>query len=106
LLAADHSERRRLAREALAHRWSVRELEAQARSANGSVPRSRRGRRRRALHPDQAAAVEQIAEALSEALGAELEVMPFAGGYRAQLRFASIDEALDLARRLRVRRAA
>jgi ParB family chromosome partitioning protein len=105
LLVADHGERRRLARDAIAHRWSVRELESRARSANGPLgPRHRR--RRRVLHPDQVAAAEQIADTLSEVLGAEIVVTAVGGGYRAQLRFESMDEALDLARRLRVRRAA
>jgi ParB family chromosome partitioning protein len=106
LLVADHRERRRLAREAVTRRWSVRELEARARAAEGLTSGRRQARRGRFVHPDQAAAAEQIADALSEAIGAEIEAIPVAGGYRAQLRFASLDEALDLARRLRVRRAA
>jgi ParB family chromosome partitioning protein len=47
--------------------------------------------------------MEQIADALGEALGAELRVRPRGIGYSVQLDFASLDEALDLARRLRVR---
>jgi ParB family chromosome partitioning protein len=108
LLTDDHAERRRLAREAVAGRWSVRELEARARVVGGAGKAAARRRRagRVPLHPDQAAAVEQISDALGEALGAELEVSPAGRGYRAQLTFASLDEALDFARRLRVRAAA
>jgi ParB family transcriptional regulator, chromosome partitioning protein len=104
LMADDHDQRRRLAREAAASRWSVRELEARARAgaATGAVA-SKRGRRRRALHPDQAEAIEQISDALGAALGAEIEVTPAGRGYRAQVTFGSLDDALDLARRLRVR---
>jgi ParB family transcriptional regulator, chromosome partitioning protein len=107
LTADDHDQRRKLAREAAASALSVRELEARARAAASDSPQRRRGgRRRRSVHPDQAVALEQIADALGEALGAEIEVTPARRGYRAQLTFASVDEALDLARRLRVRAAA
>jgi ParB family chromosome partitioning protein len=106
LLAEEHADRRRLARAAVSGRWSVRELETRARTAANARP-SRRSGRRRALHADQVAAIQQISDALSEALGAEVEVTAGRGrGYRAQLEFESLDQALDLARRLRVRAAA
>ena len=107
LLAEEHTLRRRLAREAVESRWSVRELEARARS--GSV-RERKPAGRRptiARHPDQQAAVEQIGDVLGAALGAEIEVKPGAGGsYRVQLSFDSLEDALELARRLGLRAAA
>jgi ParB family chromosome partitioning protein len=115
LQAENNAHRRRLAREAVSGQWSVRELESRARAAatatgspaGAAAPKARRaGPGRVPLHPDQADAIEQIADALGEALGAEIDVTPAAGGYRAQLQFASLDEALDLARRLRVRAAA
>jgi ParB family chromosome partitioning protein len=107
LLAEDHADRRRLARDAAAARWSVRELEARARSARNEGAGRRAVVRRRGLHPDRAAATQQIADALGEALGADVEVKAGPGqAYRAQLSFDSLDSALELARRLRVRRAA
>jgi ParB family chromosome partitioning protein len=105
LAVDDHAERRALARAAAAGRWSVRELESRARSnaASRSAKRSRR-QRKLALHPDQADAIERITEALGAALGCEVEVKPAKEtGYHVQLSFESLDEALDLARRLRVR---
>jgi ParB family transcriptional regulator, chromosome partitioning protein len=106
LLAEDHADRRRLARDAVAGHWSVRELESRARSAGGRAPGERPVIRRQ-LHPDQTAAIEQIADALGEVLGADVDVTPTPGhGYRAQVSFESLDAALDLARRLRVRSAA
>ena len=98
LLAPDHDARRRLAREAAAQRWSVRELERRARSA--TEPQVRPLRPRPRLHPDQEAAIEQIAEALGAALDCSIEVTAAAGGYRAHLHFSTSEEALDLARRL------
>jgi ParB family chromosome partitioning protein len=104
LTAEDHAERRRLARQAADGRWSVRELEARAREAArapaGGAPKPAR----RPRHPDQQAAIDQIADALGAALGADVDVRP-AGrqGYRAELSFGSLDEALAFARRLGVR---
>ncbi len=108
LTAEDHDRRRTLARSAATSRWSVRELEARARASAAEARPTRPVRKRTpALHPDQEAAIAQIADALEEALGANVEVAPGRGsGYRAQLTFGSVDEALDLARRLRVRAAA
>ena len=104
LLATDHSARRTLARDAAHHRWSVRELESRARTAGSPSDRRRRSRARPALHPDQAAAIELISDALAAALGRDVDVSPTKGsGYRVQLSFESLDEALDTARRLRVR---
>jgi ParB family chromosome partitioning protein len=108
LTVGDHGERRALARSAAAGRWSVRELESRARSASRRQPERRTRRRGKpGLHPDQADAVEQIADALGAALGCAVEVTPGKGtGYRVELSFESVDAALDLARRLRVKSVA
>jgi len=106
LLADDHAVRRSLARDSARNHWSVRELESRARAAAPSG-RHRRTRAGPALHPDQAAAVELIADALTAALGREVDVTPaMAAGYRVQINFDSLDDALDVARRLRVRAVA
>ncbi len=105
LLAPDHDQRRQLAREAAARRWSVRELELRAREASRTPVVQHHPRRR--LHPDQEAAIDQIAESLGAALGLEVDVTVTAdGGYRAHLRFDSREHALDLARLLGGRLAA
>ena len=108
LLAEGHAERRNLARSAVQAQWSVRELEARARTAarNGSG-RQPRVAQKRALHPDQQASAEQIADTLETVFGREVSVM--AGrrqGFRVQLEVDSVEDALELARRLRVRAAA
>ena len=108
LLAADHADRRRLARSAVAGAWSVRVLEARAREANASdaaaTPRPAGGRR--AAHPDQEAAATQIADELGGALGVDVTVKPSGSGYRVEIAFDDPDDALALARRLRQRAAA
>jgi ParB family chromosome partitioning protein len=109
LLADDHAERRRLARRAVDEGWSVRTLEQHARGG-GSVRDANKARTGGAgvseRHPDAEAACAAIADALSTALGIEVRAAPAReGAYRAELRFASLDEALALARRLRRPRA-
>lgn len=106
LIAEDHAVRRALARDAAAGGWSVRELEARARAAATRSATRTKPKRRRALHPDQEAAVTQISDALGQALGCDVEVMPARDGYRAQVSFESVEDALELVRRIRVRAVA
>jgi ParB family transcriptional regulator, chromosome partitioning protein len=110
LLAEDHGARARLARDAASQGWSVRVTEARARSENAGSGKAAPTRRRRLTgepHPDQLAAIEEIADALEAALGAEVDVRAApGGGYRAQLAFETPAEAVDLARRLRPRAVA
>ena len=98
LLARDHGARRQLARDAAAAGWSVREVERRAREAEQRPVA--RATRRRGLHPDQEAAVEQLSDAFGTALGTDVQVAPQGDGYRLQLAFDSLDDALGLARRL------
>lgn len=104
LLAEDHADRRRLARDAAREGWSVRTVEARAREANKAggteSDTKRRARARPGVHPDQEEAAATIAATLGEALGAEVRVRVDRDGYRAELSFASPEEALELAQRL------
>jgi ParB family chromosome partitioning protein len=105
LLAPDHADRRRLAREAALEGWSVRHLEARARAAAEAPATRAPSAPAPAVHPDQAAATETVAEALAGALGADVRVRARGAGYRVELSFDSLAEALELAERLRARRA-
>jgi ParB family transcriptional regulator, chromosome partitioning protein len=108
LLTDDHAQRRSLARAAVAGRWSVRELEARARRGDPDHARPRRRpRSRRPVHPDQQAAIDQIADSFAAALGRDVEVTAGKGaGYLVELSFDSLDAALELALALRARPAA
>ncbi len=101
LMAPDHDARRRLAREAATKGWSVRQTEARARAAagrdDGDIAASRGAR---GAHPDQLEAVARLGEAFGRALGADVKVTPKADGYRVQLAFDSLEEALEMADRL------
>jgi ParB family chromosome partitioning protein len=107
LLAPDHGDRRRLGRAAAQSGWSVRETEQRARgtrSDNGGDEAAPHPRRRlRGLHPDQEAAIAQIGDTFEAALGREVRVSASGAGFRAQLTFESAEEALELARRLKLR---
>ncbi len=103
LLAEDHADRRRLARAAAEGGWSVRVVEERAREANAGRSRSP-AKGRAAVHPDQEAALAEIADALSGALGAEVRVRPRGTGYKVEVAFDSAEEAIALARGLRPRR--
>ena len=104
LLADDHAARRSIARTAVQGGWSVRVVEQRAREANAPARTARRGRA--AVHPDQEAAATRISEALGAALGTEVRVRPRGTGYKVELAFEDVDEALALARRLRPRAVA
>ena len=104
LLADDHADRRRLARAAVEGGWSVRVVEQRAREANAPARTAKRGRA--AVHPDQEAAAARICEALGAALGTEVRVRPRGTGYKVELAFEDVEEALALARRLRPRAVA
>jgi ParB family transcriptional regulator, chromosome partitioning protein len=104
LLADDHADRRSIARAAVQGGWSVRVVEQRAREANAPARAARRGRA--AVHPDQEAAAARISEALGAALGVEVRARPRGTGYKVELAFEDVDEALALARRLRPRAVA
>ncbi len=108
LLAEDHGARASLARTAVQEGWSVRTAEARARECNaGEGGANGAHERRKRAHPDQEQAAREIADALAAALGAEVQVKATRdGGYRAELSFATPEEAIELARRLRPRAVA
>jgi ParB family chromosome partitioning protein len=101
LAAPDHDDRRRLARAAVQHGWSVRQTEARARDIG------RRARRAEAPstiapepHPDHAEAARRLGDALGSVLGADVRVAPRGAGYRVVLDFADPAAAEALAERL------
>jgi ParB family chromosome partitioning protein len=103
LLAEDQADRKRLARAAADGGWSVRVTEDRAREANAAGSAAAGGRTATPVHPDQAAAATEIADALGGALGTEVKVRPRGTGYKVELAVDSLDEALALARRVRGR---
>jgi ParB family chromosome partitioning protein len=100
LLTDDHDQRRRLARLAVVESWSVRTLEQRARDVNAATPGPKgRPAARRTLHPDQEAAIAEIAETLGGALGTEVKVRPHGDRFKVELEVSTIEEAHALAAR-------
>jgi ParB family transcriptional regulator, chromosome partitioning protein len=97
--AAGNDVRRRLAREAKAGDWSVRETEQRVRLAGQPKARPRKA----PIDPDQRAALDDATDALESALGHEVSVKPRGSGIVVELRFDNLDEAHALARELRRR---
>src|SRR4051794_14808371 len=83
LLCKDHTERRKLAREARDRYWSVRETERHAKEAQGKQSEPRGGRQV-VMHPDLAELLGAAEDALSEALGREVKVSPKGSGCKVQ----------------------
>lgn len=96
LSAKGQDRRRRLAREAVAGGWSVRETERRARGGGATG-----GGGEVVAHPDQEAALGRAEDALERALGHDVRVVAAKSGLRAELRFEDLDELLALAGSLR-----
>jgi ParB family chromosome partitioning protein len=105
LLAGDHDDRRRMARDAVAGGWSVRELERRARgeaepeAGAGSGPPHREPGAR-GVHPDHAAAMDAVADGFARAFGRDVRVRASGDGCRVELAFDSMVEAQALAARI------
>lgn len=105
LTCKDHECRKRLARDAREHGWSVRETERRARALeDGDDADSRAGREPAELHPDLADALAAAEDALTAALGQPVSIRAAGESVRAELRFDSPGEAIELAERLLRRR--
>jgi ParB family chromosome partitioning protein len=92
LIAKGNDVRRRLARDAVAAGWSVRETERRAH--HSGVTRSPKV----VPHPDQQAMLGRAEDALEQALGTGVRVRPARKGLRAELHFDDLDELLEFAR--------
>ncbi|HEX7059249.1 MAG TPA: ParB/RepB/Spo0J family partition protein [Solirubrobacterales bacterium] len=103
LLAAPGNDvRRRLARDAAKGGWSVRELETRAKLA--SQPKKEK-RPRRTHSSEEMEAMRATADHFESAIGHEVRVHPKGEEIAVEIRFADLDEALALARKLARRRA-
>lgn len=107
LMCKDHTQRRRLARDARDGDWSVRETERRAKQAGNSDSRS--GNRQVVIHPDLAELLAAAEDALTAALGHDVKVSSRGGRCRVEFHVETPREALELAARIsevRRRRAA
>jgi ParB family transcriptional regulator, chromosome partitioning protein len=99
LLCKDHTERRKLAREARDRDWSVRETERRAKEAQGRA-KEPRGSRQVVIHPDLADLLATAEDALSAALGREVKVSSRGGRCKVEFQLEDAREAVELAARI------
>jgi ParB family chromosome partitioning protein len=99
LLAKGVDARRRLARDAVAGGWSVRETERRAQGRG-----ARRGRSGAPADADRDAALANVADELERALGHDARLRPARNGVKVELLFDDIAELRSFTRRLRRRR--
>ena len=98
LLVKEQSRRLRLARDARAEGWSVRETERRAREIEDG-PR-RRDPGAVVMHPDLEDAIGAAEDALAAALGRGIRIRPRASGFRVEFEVDHPREGVELAERL------
>ncbi len=98
LQVSDHAARRKLARQALKDGWSVRQTEAQARAAGESKSKTAK---RANLSAEELEAISDVSEKLEAKLKHEVRIKPRGNGLSVEIQLESLDQALDLAKRLR-----
>ena len=99
LQVRDQDRRARLAKQAAAEGWSVRDTE---RRANGGGPRRKNASGGR-ISAEERAAMTEAEDLLGSALGQDVRVRRDGNGVRAELRFDGLAELESLAKRLRAR---
>jgi ParB family transcriptional regulator, chromosome partitioning protein len=105
LMCKDHTARRRLAREARDRGWSVRETERRAKETqSGGSGGGSRGSSQVVIHPDLAELLRVAEEALSEALGRDVNVRSKGGRCKVEFELDDAREAVELAARITGRR--
>ncbi len=105
LLCKDQAARRRLARDASAGGWSVRDTEQRARQTGQQPGASQRLAPPTQLRPDLVDALAAAEDALTAALGREVRVRARGDGCRVEIDLERPSEGVELAERI-LRRAA
>jgi ParB family transcriptional regulator, chromosome partitioning protein len=99
LQVRDQDHRARLAKQAAAEGWSVRDTERRA-NGGGSRRRNASGGR---ISAEERAAMTEAEDLLGSAIGQDVRVRRDGNGVKAELRFDDLGELESLARRLRKR---
>jgi ParB family chromosome partitioning protein len=99
LQVSDQDRRTKLAKQAAAEGWSVRDTERHAGAAPGRKKAAAGGR----ISTEERAAMAEAEDVLGSALGQDVKVRRAGDGVKAELRFEDLGELESLARRLRRR---
>src|SRR5690349_19265085 len=97
LMTRDNDTRRRLAREAVAAGWSVKETEKRAKAEQQKLDGTATPKRTSAPPADLVDAMAAASDALTAATGHDVKVKATASGVRAEIAFESPSEAIQLA---------
>jgi ParB family chromosome partitioning protein len=97
LQVPDQEKRTRLAKQAAAEGWSVRDTERRA----GAGPKRRKASTGGRISAEERAAMAEAEDLLGSALGRDVRVRRAGNGIKAELGFADLGELESLARRLR-----
>ena len=96
-MTRDNDVRRRLAREAVAAGWSVKETEKRAKAEQHKLDEPASARRPSGPPADLVDAMAAASDALTAATGHDVRVKATASGVRAEISFESPAEAVALA---------
>jgi ParB family chromosome partitioning protein len=99
LQVSDQDKRARLAKQAAAEGWSVRETERHA----GEGPRRKKATTGGRISVEERAAMAEAEDLLGSAIGQDVKVRRAGNGVRAELNFEDLAELESLAKRLRRR---
>ena len=95
----DHDARRKFGRQAAAEGWSVRQTEEKAKTANGGSKRTKP--KASGLSAEEVEAIAEVTAKLETKLDKPVRIRPRGQGLTLEIQLESLDQALDLAKKLK-----
>ena len=99
LSVEDHDARRKFGKQAAAEGWSVRQTEEKAKTANGGSKKSRP--KASGLSAEETEAIDEVTAKLETKLDKPVRIKPRGQGLTLEIQLESLDQALDLAKKLK-----
>ena len=95
----DHDARRKFGKQAAAEGWSVRQTEEKAKTANGGSKRTKP--KASGLSAEEVEAIAEVTAKLETKLDKPVRIRPRGQGLTLEIQLESLDQALDLAKKLK-----
>ncbi len=95
----DHDARRKFGKQAAAEGWSVRQTEEKAKTANGGSKRTKP--KASGLSAEEVEAIAEVTAKLETKLDKPVRIKPRGQGLTLEIQLESLDQALDLAKKLK-----
>ena len=99
LSVEDHDARRKFGKQAAAEGWSVRQTEEKAKTANGGSKRTKP--KASGLSAEEVEAIAEVTAKLETKLDKPVRIRPRGQGLTLEIQLESLDQALDLAKKLK-----